>query len=339
MIEIFTIFVCLIINAIFSCGEIAFVTVKRSTCRKRLEKGDHRAGILLKLRETPEKTLSVVQIAITFVAIFAAAFGGSSAEVAITPWISETLGVKNDTASLISVFAVVVPLTYFTVVFGELAPKIIGMKNSYYFASKLAPTFQVMSKIFFPVIKVLSWSAKNIVTLFLKVVKVKKPEEEKDVLSLEDLPQQSRKYVLNIVDLQKKTVVDASLPISEIVCVHTSQTTEEVEKIAISSMHTRLPVQEDGKIKGLLHVKEFFSKLKSDSSQDWKALIRPIKKFDKCSAILPVILEMQKSHMHMALVVQNNQDLAVITLEDLIEEIVGDIYDEDDPKLIKKNSL
>ncbi len=339
MVEILTIFVCLIINAIFSCGEIAFVTVKRSTCRKKLEKGDKKAGILLKLRETPEKTLSVVQIAITFVAIFAAAFGGSSAEAAITPWISETLGVSSDKASLISVIIVVIPLTYFTVVFGELAPKIIGMKNSYYFASKLAPTFQMMSKVFFPVIKLLSWSAKNIVTLFLKVVKITKPEEDKDVLSLEDLPQQSRKYVLNIVDLQKKTVIDASLPVSEIICIETHQTTEEVDQIAVSSKHTRLPVQEDGKIKGLLHVKEFFSKLKSDPSLDWKALIRPIKNFDRNAAILPVILEMQKSHMHMALIVQDDQDLAIITLEDLIEEIVGDIYDEDDPKMLKTNSL
>ena len=340
MLEIIVIIFCLCLNAVFSCAEIAFVTAKRSSIKNLAKKGDKKAETLLYLREHPEKTLSVVQIAITFVAILAAAFGGSGAESLLTPRLAKRFSLSMDTASLLSIFAVVIPLTYFTVVFGELAPKIIGMKRSLHFSTKSARLFLFMSKIFYPIIKILEYSTKGLVKLFFYLFPLEKAgNEDGEYLELNILPSESRKYVLNIVDLESKALCEAMIPLNKVICIDRLKTLEEVEQIAVQSMHTRLPVYDQNELSGVLHTKELFSFIRIQSDKEWTILIRSLFRFDEKASVLNALLEMQKNQTHMAAVVNSSkQVIGIITLEDLIEEIVGDIYDEDDPTMTKRRA-
>ena len=128
MLDFFIVMACLLINAFFSAYEMAFVTVSR----EEIEELDENSSTQRKLKvfkKKPERTLSVIQIGITLVGAIAAAVGGTGAVESLEPWIVENYGLSRSLAEAVSVTAVIVPLTYFSVVFGELVPKTIALKH------------------------------------------------------------------------------------------------------------------------------------------------------------------------------------------------------------------
>jgi putative hemolysin len=159
------IIVCLLFNALLVLTEMAFVVVNKPSLRQLVRQGHRRAGILLRLRETPERTLSVIQVGLTLALALAGVVGGVGAEEDLSPVIKRWLGVSENMADSIAIGLVVLPLTYFTVVLGELVPKSLALRHSLSLALIAAPWLSLFEKILGPVVTVLEWSTKRFLSL------------------------------------------------------------------------------------------------------------------------------------------------------------------------------
>ncbi len=245
MIETGIIVLCLLINALLAGGEMAFVAVNNPSLRELVRQGHKKAELLLRLREHPERTLSVIQIGITMVAALAGAVGGAGAEEELSPTIETWFGVTENTADTIAIGIVVLPLTYFTVVIGELVPKTLALKHTLGFALRAAPWLALSDKILGPLVTILEWSTKRLVAL-LNLWPTRRgegelKEETVDTVELGSLSTQHRQYVLNLVDLETKRVQDIYLTWEQVITVDVGQSAQEVETVVITSGHTRLP--------------------------------------------------------------------------------------------------
>ncbi|MGH7232740.1 MAG: CNNM domain-containing protein, partial [Nitrospiraceae bacterium] len=228
MIEIGVILLCLLFNALLAGAEMAFVAVSKPHLRELVRQGRRKAELLLKLRESPERTLSVIQIGITLVAALAGAVGGAGAEEGLSPTIEAWLGVGADSADTIAIGIIVLPLTYFTVVIGELVPKTLALKNSLGFAWKAAPWLSLSDRILGPVVTLLEWSTRRFLSLLnlwpKRISGTSKSEESLEAtVELDLLTAQHRQYVVNLVDLERKRVKDIFLPWERVAVVDNQQ--------------------------------------------------------------------------------------------------------------------
>jgi putative hemolysin len=152
---------------------------------------------------------------------------------------------------------------------------------------------------------------------------------------LKNLSSQHRQYIVNLVDLERKTAGDIGLPWQNVVAIQPSQSIREVEEIILSSGHTRLPVVQNGNVVGILNSKEFMS-LRAAALEDWQSLIRPAVKLQAGTPILAALRLLQDQRIHMGVIYSRTGLCGIITLEDILEEVVGDIYDEDDDGKLRR---
>lgn len=339
MFEILIITLCLFINAFLVCLETAFIATSRSSLRELARHGDDKAKSLLFLRKNPERTLSTLLLGITFFASFAAAIGGAGAEESISPWLISHFGIRENFATIISLYIVVVPLIYINVVIVELVPKMLAMRNPTYFALASAPWLHWVDRFIKPFVIIFEWSTKKILDFFYKRRWIKgmpaEEEEEESSIGLENLSVPSKQYVINIIKIETTTVKEILLEWQEVGSVNESQTLEQVENTIISSGHTRLPVVINNEVMGIINAKEFLAFQKTGKT-DWQSLMRPALKIQENTPLLSALRFMQEKRAHMAIVYKGSNITGIVTMEDIFEEIVGDIYDEDDDGTIKQ---
>jgi putative hemolysin len=335
MFEVLLILICLIFNALLAGSETAFIALSPSSLKEWVKKGNQKAQLLLTLRENPERTLSIIQIGITFLGAFAAALGGAGAEETITPWLIHTFKFKEPLAEIVSLMIVVIPLTFISVVIGELVPKTLALRRPLFFASKSAPWLFQASRFIDPIVSLLEWSTKLILSYFPKEHIVHEENSEESAILIEHLSPFDKQYILNIVKIEKTTLQEISLNWSEVVYVDSHQSSSEVEQIIISSGHTRLPVMKDQEVVGVINAKEFLAFQKTGQN-NWLSIIRVPIKPDGQLPILSALRLMQKQRSHMAIVYQGQNRRGIITMEAIFEEIVGDIYDEEDEGSLKR---
>ncbi|PIS00591.1 MAG: HlyC/CorC family transporter [Chlamydiae bacterium CG10_big_fil_rev_8_21_14_0_10_35_9] len=334
MIEILVICVCILFNAFLAGSETAFIATKKSTLRALVQKKVKRAQLLLHLRENPEKTLSVIQIGITFFGALGSAFGGVLAKGSLTPWIKDTFHLDMPLAELIAILVVVSPITYVSVVVGELVPKTIALRRPSYFALKVSRFLQWMSYITYPIVMILEVSTKRVIA-FLPKKHVSKEAVDESTVALDVISPPSQKYVLNIVKIESVTVSEILLSWENTVVVEEKQSQEEVESIALASGHTRIPVIRNTDIIGILNTKEFM--VVNKMGKDWRSVIREAVFVQEDMPILSSLRLMQEKRTHLVIVLsKEKKKLGIVTLEEILEEIVGDIYDEDDDKAVRK---
>lgn len=128
--ELIIITLCLSINSLLAAYEIAFVTVPKGPLKKLAENGNRDAARLIKLRDSPERALSIIQIGITLMGVISSAVGGAGASETLEPFLIGHLGMSDKLAALLAIIVVVIPITYLNVVIGELTPKIFALRNS-----------------------------------------------------------------------------------------------------------------------------------------------------------------------------------------------------------------
>lgn len=335
MIEFIIIVICILLNGVLAGSEAAFIAVNKGVLREKAKQGKRETKILLYLRENPEKTLSVIQIGITFVGAFAAAVGGAGAEEALSPWIKTTFNIGERASDYIAITLVVMAITYASVVIGELVPKTLGLRRPLFVSLKAAPALLLLSRIAYPIVLILEKSTKGIIHLFPKKHVIDESVSEDQVLSLDILSDANKQYVLNLVKLERTLAIDILIEWKEVTFVDFKQSKEEVEAVFISSGHTRLPVLKGQEVVGILNSKEFIAFQKIDQ-QDWRTIIRPILMIQETTPVLAALRLMQEKRTHMAIVYHEQQRTGIITIEGIIEEIVGDIYDENDDGAIQR---
>ena len=337
MIEVIIIAVCLLLNAVLAGTEIAFVVATRPSIRELSRQGDRKAQILLQLREKPERTLSVIQIGITLVAFVAGAVGGAGAEEWLSPLIEQYLATGEEVADAVAIAIVVIPLTYASVVIGELLPKSVALRYALRIAVRAAPWLAWLDKWLGPVVSVLERSTKGLLLLFFrgKSRADLSHADSAQTVELSQLSSQHQLYVVNLVALEQKRLRDVLLPWNQVVTVDVSQSLKEVEEVVIQSRHTRLPVLQDGAVVGILNSKEFLA-FRALNESNWVALVRKPITMPDSMPLLQGLKLLQEQHMHLGIVYSDNVLSGIVTLEDILEEVVGEIYDEDDDGRLRR---
>lgn len=329
MFEFLVIIICLLLNAILSGIEMAFVTVSRAHLKQMAAKGQTSAQRILKLKENPERTLSVLQIGITLVGAISAAVGGASADTLLTPYFQKTFSLSSETANVLSIVAVVLPLTYLNVVIGELVPKSLALRFPMRLAFAGAIPLKMLDKVFAPFIYILEVSTRVILAVISKGMPAEKLTEANTSIDIEPLSDLHKQYVFNLVHVDKKTVQDILVPWENVSVLLIEDHYQQVMKVIKESRHTRLPVLKDDRVVGLLHAKEFVSELEI-SRLDWTQLIRPAVKVGAKEPILTVLKKLQLNNSHIGLVVAAGQHVGIVTIQDIFEEFIGELSDEDD---------
>lgn len=339
MVELIVIVICLILNAILSCVEMAFVTVSKPLIKQMASTGSVPAARVLKLRQNPERALSVLQIGITLVGAISAAVGGAGAEEALGPYFVRTLEVDSDTAEMFAIAIIVMPLTYVSVVVGELVPKSLALRFPLKFALLGGVLLVALDRLFAPFVYLLEISTKLITQIFFVRLTPEKTFDPAREVDLDPLSDAHKQYVFNNIDVTKKTIKDIMIPWDKVVKVDYSEHHYSVLEKIRQSRHTRLPVIKEGVVIGLLHTKEFVSEHEI-SKIDWTELIRTILTFNSNELILNALKKFQQNKSHIAVIMKDGEPIGVVTVEDIFEEVVGEMYDEDeDPKkLLSANS-
>lgn len=339
--EIIAMLVCIGLNGVLSLTEMAFVSVGKNRLRGLARTGNQNAQRLIELRNNPERTLSILQIGITLLGAVAAAIGGVTIEEALSPYLEGRFGSSESVSEVIGIIFIVIPLTYLSVVAGELVPKTLALRDPLRIALKSAKWLMLADRALTPIVNILEWSTKKLLRLVAPRSEPAPSGSEGDSVELDHLSEPHRQYVLNLVNMESKRIRDIFVPIKDVVSVSMQDTDEHIYDVFIESGYTRLPVFQEGRVVGILHSKEFMALFLAANESALKALkwieiIRPVPEVQPHETPLRALRLLQENKTQMAVVRQRDEILGVVTLEDILEEIIGDVFDEDEDGAIKR---
>lgn len=340
------ILVLTLLNAFFASAEMAIVSVNRNRIKMLADDGDKKASLLADLLEEPNKFLSTIQVGITLAGFFSSASAATGISEVIGASLSQ-LGIPY--AQSISLVVITLLLSYVTLVFGELVPKRIALQKSEQMAMLSVRPIVFVSKFAKPFVKLLSLST----NLLLRVIGMSDTDlEEKvsreEIKSLVDageeygvINQIEKEMINSIFDFDDKLAKEVMTPRTEVYMIN-SQLPLSIEEL-LEENYSRIPVYEGDidNIIGVLYLKDFLHEAYQVGFENVnlkKLLHRPYF-VPECKNIDQLFKELQKSKKHLAVLIDEYGGFSgIVTIEDLIEEVMGDIndeYDEDEPFIRK----
>jgi len=290
---------------------MAFVTVTKPQLRKLAKTASSPATRILSLRENPERTLSIIQIGITLVGMISAAVGGAGAEESFAPIFEQRFGMSERASEGLAIVLVVIPLTIFSVVLGELVPKTIALRSPLKISLLGARWILLADRLLSPLVTFLETMTKFVLKLLPK--RASEMPSAGSQIELEHLSAPTQQYIANIVETETRKVREVMVPWSAVSTISVTADRSSVASAAITSGHTRIPVVE------------------------WHGIIRPVLYLKESEYALAALRLMQSKRTNMCIIVdQNSRPIGIVTLEDIIEEVVGDLFDEDDDGRVRK---
>lgn len=352
LIQLTILFLLIALNAFFAASEIALISLNENKIKLSADKGDKKAQLLANLLEDPSRFLATIQIGITLAGFLASAFASETFAGRLVD-ILHSIGITVSAGVLkpIVVVFITLILAYFTLVLGELVPKRMAMQRSEQIARFSVRSLTILSYIAAPFVKLLTIST----NFFIKVLGGDPDADEENVTEEEirimvDVGEQKgtiqeteKFFINNIFDFDDTCVSEIMTHRTNVVGLSVELSLPEIINIASAEKYTRYPVYKDSldNIVGIVHVKDILKCISNNGGQDFN-LLEIIRKpyFVPESKKADVLLqELQKSRVHMAVVVDEYGGTAgIITIEDLLEEIVGNIedeYDNDDKEFEK----
>lgn len=338
--EVLIIVVLIGVNAFFAGAEIAILSVRDVRIRQLAEDGHRGAKTVLRLSEDSSRMLATIQIGITlagFMASAAAAVGISSTLAAWfatlpIPWLARF-------GHALSVIVVTLIISYFTLVFGELAPKRLALQKAEAIALRVARPIELLARLAGPVTSFLTWST-NMAVRFMggnpndKEDEVTEEEIKAFVAEHGSLPDDEKDMIHSIFEFGDSTASDIMVPRIDIVAVHDKSTIGEAVATLRESGYSRIPVYHDSvdNIVGVVNLKDLLDHLLDGrQEQSVKPVMRRPLIVPEQKKAIALLHEMQKLRVHMAVVADEFGGTAgIVTMEDLVEEVVGDIRDEHD---------
>jgi putative hemolysin len=338
--EIILIIALLILNGIFSAGEMAIVSSRKSKIKEMMKSEENKqANALFDMKENPERFLSAVQIGITLFGTLASAIGGVLAVKYFEPLI-KNIPFIGRFADTIALALIVLIMTYLFLVFGELVPKYIGMNYREKVALKIAPLFELTSKLFFIFVNFLTFSTMFVV----KGLNLKKGEEHIGEGEIKILLEEGRRkgifdkteeeLIHGVFEFADRSVKEIMLPKPNIYSINIDDSKDIVLEYIVTNEFSRYPVYKDypDNIIGIVYQKDITRQMwqKNEPFNLKKILKKPFFVPDTME-ISRLLKEMQKKRTHMAIVVDEyGATVGIVTLEDIMEEIFGEIMDETD---------
>jgi putative hemolysin len=328
MSAVVVVLICIALNATLAALEIAFVSASKADIRAHAVAGDVRVWHFLRLRETPERTLSAIQVGITLVSLLSGAVGGAGAQEFVSPFLQQRLGLGEGLATVLAIAVVAIPLMFVTIVVGELVPKALALRHPEHIALAGARGLQLLERAFLPIVSALAWATR---TLVARIPRAPFGAGREGPVAIT-----RQHYALDLVDLAQRRVRDAMVAWSQAVTADTSMSPQSLSDLALASGHTRLPILRDGEVSGVLHTKELLTFLAA-GERDWRTLVRPPVTVGPEDALFSVLRLLQTRRSHMGIVVDRaGTPVGIVTLEDILEEVLGDLYDEDDDRAVER---
>ena len=333
--EFIVISVCLLLNALFAAFEMAFVAVSKPELNGLAKKGNKDAEELIHMRSHPERTLSVIQLGLTFSSALAAAVGGMGIVHKVEPYFMEHFRVSESVAKGLGLIVFVTPLTYISVVFGELVPKTLALRHPTKIVLLGAKSLFWLDRTLSPIVAALEWSTKKFLDIVFRRAKLPTALPEATI-EISELSPVHQRFMLNMATIEKKSIKDILVPWEEVNVIHKTDSIAEVANAFVTSAHTRLPVLDNNRVFGVLNTKEFII-LKEAEAESWHSIIRQVLKVKSTDSALGVLRLMQENRQRMCIVFSPfGERMGVVTLEDIWSVIIGDIYDEDDDGIVRR---
>lgn len=329
-----------LMNAFFAGAEMAVVSVNHNRIRSLAEEGNRKAVVIQGLFEDSTKFLSTIQVAITFAGFYSSASAASSISPVLGAWM-EQRGIPYSMA--LASNGVTLLLMFLNLVFGELVPKRIALQRAEQFCMITVMPIHYISKILSPFIKLLSLSTTGV----LKLLRMK-TEDEEEIVTEEEIKamlkmgaesgtveDSEREMINSVFSFDDKSARELMVPRRDVFAIDIGEPQEEMLDAVLESRHSRIPVYEEtvDNIIGILHVRDVIRQMrkKPEETVDIRMLLREAFFVPDTKDADDLFRELQSSRRHMAVLVDEYGGCSgIITVEDLVEAIMGDIHEEDE---------
>jgi putative hemolysin len=326
----------LLVGGFFAGAEMALVSLREGQVRALSERG-RRGRRAARLAQDPNRFLSAVQIGVTAATLLSGAFGEATLASALKTSLIGS-GLSSDVASVLSLFTVTAAISYFTLVLAELAPKRLALQRPERVALIAAPTLDRISVLARPLVWALSLSTNVVVRLLggdPKMSRGMMTEEELHdlVAGHQALSADERHIVSEVFDAGKRQIREVLVPRTEVDFLDAATPLSEAVKVAAGAPYSRFPVYQGShdNVIGFVHVRDLLSPDLAASTRQVREVARPVKLLPTSKTVLAALSEMRRDRSHLAIVVDEYGGTAgIVTLEDLVEELIGEIQDEYD---------
>ena len=329
------------LNAFFAASEIAFISLNDNKIEKQAREGNKKAKQIAKMLEIPSKFLSTIQIGITLAGFLSSAFASDTFADIMAPALNEVLPIGIGAWKSISIILITIVLSFITIIFGELVPKRLAMKHYEKIAFGSVGIIRAISMVTAPFVKLLTATTNAISKLFGVGENEEEIITEEEIKMMVDqgeengtIQEEEKELINNVFDFNDITVSEIMTHRTDIFAVDIDMNQEELlaEIIKDGCRHSRIPVYDEtiDEIKGILYVKDIIKNMNKKTFKI-KSMMKDAYFVSQNKLINELFKELQKNKKHIAIIIDEYGGTAgIITMEDILEEIVGDIYDEYD---------
>ena len=331
--------------SLFVAAEIALISLRDSQLRQLAVRGKRGARVA-KLAQNPNRFLAAAQVGVTVCGFLSAALGAEKLGGYVIPWL-ENRGLTHGLSTTLSIIGVTLVIAYFSLVFGELVPKRLALFRPEEISLASAGIIDVIAKIFRPVIWLLSHSTDFVVRAFGV-----DPKEQRSAMSEEELldlvaghaalTAEERDIVEEVFNASERQVHEVMVPRTEVDFMDASITVAKAIELAVDKAHSRYPVVRGStdEVVGFIHVRDLLDTSLASKSTKIIELLRSIMFLPGTKGVLPALTEMRLQGQHLAIVLDEYGGTdGIITLEDLVECLIGDIRDEYDGVETESNEM
>jgi putative hemolysin len=326
----------IVLASFFVAAEIALISLRDSQVREIATRGKRGARVAA-LAAHPNRLLAAVQIGVTVSGFLSAALGADQLGDYVIPWL-ESLGISNAWSTTISLIGVTLVIAYFSLVFGELVPKRVALFRAEEIAMATAGIINIVANIFRPLIWLLSKSTDIVLRAFGVDPKVQRSQmSEEELLDLVTghaaLTDEERDIVEEVFNASERQVHEVMVPRTEVDFMDASLTVGKAIELAVDKAHSRYPVVRGSsdEVVGFIHVRDLLDTSLANKSTKIVELVRNIMYLPGTKGVLPALSEMRTQGQHLAIVLDEYGGTdGIVTLEDLVEVLIGDIRDEYD---------
>ena len=324
------------LGGLFVAAEIALISLRDSQIKQIALKGKRGAKVA-HLASNPNRLLGAVQIGVTFCGFLSAALGAERLGEYVIPWL-EDLGLSNGAARGLSLVGLTLVIAYFSLVFGELVPKRLALSRTEPIALMFAGLIDLTAKLFRPIIWLLSHSTNFVVRIFGI-----DPNEQRSAMSEEELldlvaghaalTDEERDIVEEVFNASERQIHEVMVPRTEVDFFDASLTVGKAINLAMDKAHSRYPVVRGStdEVIGFIHVRDLLDTTLVSAGGKIQELVRNVMFLPGTKGVLPALTEMRNQRQHLAIVLDEYGGTdGIVTLEDLVECLIGDIRDEYD---------
>jgi len=325
-----------LLGGLFVAAEISLISLRESQIKQLAGRG-RRGAKVAEVASNPNRLLAALQVGVTVTGFLSAALGAEKLGVYVIPWL-ERIGLQSKSANTASLIGVTLIIAYISLVFGELVPKRLALYRTETIALASADIVKVLTNLFRPIVWVLSHSTNLVVRIFGLDPKEQRAQiSEEELLDLvaghAALTDEERDIVEEVFNASERQVHEVMVPRTEVDFMDASLTVGKAIALAIEKAHSRYPVVRGSsdEVIGFIHVRDLLDTTLATSNAKIQELARNIMYLPGTKGILPALTEMRSQRQHLAIVLDEYGGTdGIVTLEDLVETLIGDIRDEYD---------